>query len=82
MPFPINNTHHLSEPGFLVLSLNYFKMLYIYIYMLNLFITWPDLVFIVYNSKFSTITVFAGGSESEQVKNLPAMQEPQGRSLG
>ena len=50
--------------------------------MLNLFITWPDLVFIVYNSKFSTITVFAGGSESEQVKNLPAMQEPQGRSLG
>ena len=34
------------------------------------------MVFIVYNSKSSTITVFAGGSESEQVKNLPAMQEP------
>ena len=34
--------------------------------MLNLFITWPDLVFIVYNSKFSTITVFAGGSDGKE----------------
>ena len=33
LPFPINNTYLLlSEPVFLVLSLNYFKMLYIYIF--------------------------------------------------